>query len=65
MEVILSPSISRYDARHFVISYIIKHLDHSSVYELMVQAKNKIGWNEVSLCVQKGYVCTYKSDDDE
>lgn len=49
VDLILSPSISRYDARHFVISYIIKHLEHSSVYELMVQAKNKFGWNEVRL----------------
>jgi UDP-N-acetylglucosamine 2-epimerase len=40
--------MSRYDSRHFVMSYIIRALEHNSVYEVMVQAKNRYGWNEVS-----------------
>ncbi|XP_021925523.1 lachesin-like isoform X1 [Zootermopsis nevadensis] len=31
-----------------VMSYNIKGLDHGSVFEAIVQAKNKYGWNEVS-----------------
>lgn len=46
-ELILYPSVSRYDSRHFVMSYIIKQLEHNSVYEVMVQARNRFGWNEV------------------
>lgn len=46
-ELILFPSVSRYDSRHFVMSYIIKQLEHNSVYEVMVQARNRFGWNEV------------------
>jgi hypothetical protein len=44
---ILHPSVQRYDSRHFVMSYIIIALEHNSVYEVMVQAKNLHGWNEV------------------
>jgi hypothetical protein len=40
-------SLSRHDSRHFVMSYIIKQLEHDSVYEVMVQARNRYGWNEV------------------
>ncbi|CAG9807795.1 unnamed protein product [Chironomus riparius] len=47
-ELVLYPSVSRYDSRHFVMSYIITKLEHNSVYEVMVQAKNRYGWNEVS-----------------
>jgi hypothetical protein len=47
-ELILYPSVSRYDSRHFVMSYIIKQLEQNSVYEVMVQARNRFGWNEVS-----------------
>lgn len=46
-ELILYPSVSRYDSRHFVMSYIIKQLEHNSVYEVMVQGRNRFGWNEV------------------
>ena len=45
---ILHPSVQRYDSRHFVMSYIIISLEHNSVYEVMVQAKNMYGWNEVN-----------------
>jgi hypothetical protein len=46
-EIILYPSATRHDSRYFVMSYIIKPLEHNSVYEVMVQAKNRYGWNEV------------------
>lgn len=46
-ERILYPTPSRHDSRHFVMSYIINQLEHNSVYEVMVQAKNRYGWNEV------------------
>lgn len=47
-ELILYPTVTRHDSqRHFVMSYIIKQLEHNSVYEVMVQAKNRFGWNEV------------------
>ena len=46
-EQILYPSALRHDSRHFVMSYFIKQLEHNSVYEVMVQAKNRYGWNEV------------------
>lgn len=46
-DVILVPILSRYDATHFVMSYTIKKLDHNSVYEAMIQARNIYGWNEV------------------
>jgi hypothetical protein len=31
-----------------VMSYNIRGLDHGSVFEAIVQAKNRYGWNEVS-----------------
>jgi hypothetical protein len=30
------------------MSYNIRGLDHGSVFEAIVQAKNRYGWNEVS-----------------
>lgn len=44
---ILHPSVQRYDSKTFIMSYIIIALEHNSVYEVMVQAKNVYGWNEV------------------
>jgi len=29
------------------MSYLVKNLEHNAVYEAIVQAKNKYGWNEV------------------
>lgn len=58
-EQILYPSASRHDSRHFVMSYIIKQLEHNSVYEVMVQAKNRYGWNEVRVgAARKGETLT-------
>lgn len=47
-ELILYPSVTRHDLNHFVMSYIIKPLEANSVFEVLVQAKNRYGWNEVS-----------------
>lgn len=47
-DIILIPNLTRLDPNHGVMSYMIKKLDHNSVYEAMVQAKNIYGWNEVS-----------------
>lgn len=49
---ILHPSMQRYDSKTFIMSYIIIALEHNSVYEVMVQAKNMYGWNEV--CIYDG-----------
>lgn len=46
-DIILVPSLIRLDQTHFVMSYLIRKLDHNSVYEAMVQARNMYGWNEV------------------
>lgn len=54
-ELILYPSVTRHDLNHFVMSYIIKQLEHSSVYEVMVQAKNRYGWNEVSQASKQSF----------
>lgn len=56
---ILHPSVQRYDSRTFIMSYIIIALEHNSVYEVMVQAKNMYGWNEVSLWDFKIHKYTY------
>lgn len=58
-EQILYPSASRYDSRHFVMSYIIKQLEHNSVYEVMVQARNRYGWNEVRSVRKKKQTPTF------
>ncbi|XP_063708471.1 limbic system-associated membrane protein [Culicoides brevitarsis] len=47
-DIILVPSLIRLDQTHFVMSYLIRKLDHNSVYEAMVQARNMYGWNEIS-----------------
>lgn len=48
IELILqTDSVTRHDSSHFVMSYIIRQLEQNSVYEVMVQARNRFGWNEV------------------
>lgn len=37
----------RTDNTHYIMSYVIKNLEHNAVYEAIVQARNKYGWNEV------------------
>lgn len=45
----IKPIPIRIDNTHFIMSYVIKNLEHNAVYEAIVQAKNRYGWNEVSL----------------
>lgn len=48
-DVILMPATVRLDSNHNIMSHVVKGLEHNSVYEAIVQAKNQYGWNEVSL----------------
>lgn len=41
----------RLGATHFIMSYVIKNLEHNAVYEAIVQASNGHGWNEVCMWV--------------
>lgn len=43
----INPTLIRFDNTHFIMSHVIKNLEHNAVYEAIVQAKNKYGWNEV------------------
>ncbi|XP_029404263.1 limbic system-associated membrane protein [Bactrocera dorsalis] len=44
----INPTLIRFDNTHFIMSHVIKNLEHNAVYEAIVQAKNKYGWNEIS-----------------
>ncbi|XP_018912896.1 protein amalgam isoform X2 [Bemisia tabaci] len=44
----VSPPFENREPNTHLMSYNIQHLDPSSVYEALVQAKNRYGWNEVS-----------------
>ncbi|TMW45344.1 hypothetical protein DOY81_009576, partial [Sarcophaga bullata] len=45
----IKPTAVRTDNTHYIMSYVIKNLEHNAVYEAIVQARNKYGWNEVRL----------------
>ncbi|EDS33515.1 conserved hypothetical protein [Culex quinquefasciatus] len=47
-DVILNPPSSRAESYRHIMTYTIRSLDPNSVYETIVQAKNRYGWNEVS-----------------
>uniref|UniRef100_A0A182T5P6 Uncharacterized protein n=1 Tax=Anopheles maculatus TaxID=74869 RepID=A0A182T5P6_9DIPT len=38
------------DPTHFIMSHVIRGLSPSSVYEVMIQARNVHGWNELAHC---------------
>ncbi|KAM7358899.1 limbic system-associated membrane protein isoform 1-T3 [Cochliomyia hominivorax] len=44
----IKPTAVRTDSTHYIMSYVIKNLEHNAVYEAIVQARNKYGWNEIS-----------------
>uniref|UniRef100_A0A1A9WBQ4 Ig-like domain-containing protein n=1 Tax=Glossina brevipalpis TaxID=37001 RepID=A0A1A9WBQ4_9MUSC len=44
----IKPIAIRSDSTHYLMSYVIKNLEHNAVYEAIVQARNKYGWNEIS-----------------
>ncbi len=46
-DIILIPTVTRTSGNHFLMSHVIRGLEHNSVYEAIVQAKNRYGWNEV------------------
>lgn len=46
-DIILIPTVTRTNGNHFLMSHVLRGLEHDSVYEAIVQAKNKYGWNEV------------------
>ncbi|KAL1403472.1 hypothetical protein pipiens_005673, partial [Culex pipiens pipiens] len=47
-DTILVPTLTRSDPTHFIMSHVIKGLSPNSVYEVMIQARNMHGWNEIS-----------------
>lgn len=47
-DVALVPTVTRSEANHFVMSHIVRGLERNSVYEAVIHAKNRYGWNEVS-----------------
>uniref|UniRef100_A0A182SZ33 Fibronectin type-III domain-containing protein n=1 Tax=Anopheles maculatus TaxID=74869 RepID=A0A182SZ33_9DIPT len=47
-DIILNPPSTRSESYRHIMTYTIKGLDPNSVYETIVQAKNRYGWNEVS-----------------
>nr|XP_029714386.1 limbic system-associated membrane protein-like isoform X1 [Aedes albopictus]XP_029714387.1 limbic system-associated membrane protein-like isoform X1 [Aedes albopictus]XP_029731680.1 limbic system-associated membrane protein-like isoform X1 [Aedes albopictus]XP_029731681.1 limbic system-associated membrane protein-like isoform X1 [Aedes albopictus] len=47
-DVILNPPSTRAESYRHIMTYTIRNLDPNSVYETIVQAKNRYGWNEVS-----------------
>lgn len=47
-DVTLVPTMGRSEANHFVMSHIVRGLERNSVYEAIIHAKNRYGWNEVS-----------------
>uniref|UniRef100_A0A182JC15 Ig-like domain-containing protein n=1 Tax=Anopheles atroparvus TaxID=41427 RepID=A0A182JC15_ANOAO len=47
-DTILVPTLTRSDPTHFIMSHVIKGLSPNSVYEVMIQARNVHGWNEIS-----------------
>ncbi|XP_052902862.1 protein amalgam-like [Anopheles moucheti] len=47
-DIILNPPSTRSESFRHIMTYTIKGLDPNSVYETIVQAKNRYGWNEVS-----------------
>uniref|UniRef100_A0A182WDE7 I-set domain-containing protein n=1 Tax=Anopheles minimus TaxID=112268 RepID=A0A182WDE7_9DIPT len=48
-DTILVPTLTRSDPTHFIMSHVIRGLSPNSVYEVMIQARNVHGWNEVSV----------------
>lgn len=59
-DVILTPTprASTEPLTHYMF-YTLKGLTPSSVYEAIVQAKNRYGWNEVSFCQKLFCVCVF------
>lgn len=46
-DAVLKPVVQRTEGNNFLMSHVIHGLERHSVYEAIVQAKNRYGWNEV------------------
>lgn len=46
-DILLIPTLIRSSGNHYIMSHVIRGLEGNSVYEAIVQAKNRYGWNEV------------------
>lgn len=46
-DILLVPTLTRSSENHYIMSHVIRGLEQNSVYEAIVQAKNRYGWNEV------------------
>lgn len=46
-DILLIPTLTRSTGNHYIMSHVIRGLEGNSVYEAIVQAKNRYGWNEV------------------
>lgn len=57
-DTILIPQLTRSSGNHFIMSHVIHGLEPNSVYEAIVQAKNRYGWNEVRCLYMKRYYHT-------
>ncbi|GAB0087807.1 Immunoglobulin-like domain [Sergentomyia squamirostris] len=47
-DVVMVPTTTRSEPNHFIMSFLITGLEKNSVYEAIIQAKNRYGWNEIS-----------------
>lgn len=47
-DILLIPNLTRSTGNHYIMSHVIRGLEGNSVYEAIVQAKNRYGWNEVN-----------------
>lgn len=48
-DILLIPTLTRSTGNHYIMSHVIRGLEGNSVYEAIVQAKNRYGWNEVMI----------------
>lgn len=58
-DVTLVPTVTRSAANQFVMSHIVRGLERSSVYEAVIHAKNRYGWNEVSSVIDWKWLNCY------
>lgn len=58
-DILLIPTLIRSSGNHYIMSHVIRGLDQNSVYEAIVQAKNRYGWNEVMYTFNRFYLSTW------
>lgn len=47
-DIVLNPIGTKNGASKHIMSYMIKDLEPDSIFEAVVQARNRYGWNEIS-----------------